>query len=72
MLTLGLAQLAGNDAIHQAESAAQALLIDPENLGPLVAKAAAKATPEVAGDAVTVDTLVVTRQGDVVGAWEPS
>lgn len=66
-----LAQLAGNDAINQAESAAQALLIDP-NLGPLVAKVAAQEAQKVAGDAVSVDTLVVTRQGDVVGAWEPS
>ena len=66
-----LARLGDNAAINQAETAAQALIIEPR-LGPLVAKVAAEAAQRVAGDDVMVDTLVVTRQGDVVGAWAPS
>ena len=66
-----LASLANNPDVLAAETAAQALLIDP-TLGDKVAKAAASAAQKVAGEEVSVDTLVVTREGQLVGTWKAS
>ena len=51
-------------------TAAQALAANPA-LGDLVAQRSAQAAQAIVGDHVRVDTLITTRQGQIVGRFQP-